>query len=423
MGTVPLSAILVIPQTFRPPYMEEELSRGGRKMVLKLMKSYQSSPSETREKNFLTPKGKSRNLGWNTTVLLVVVVVGLSLVQGCGGSNRQLLAAQSVAQMQSSNPKKQFQQHIIIPAHQQTTAPAPQYSQVDYKDYQVGPEDLLSIEIYGQEKLNREIRVNGEGAITLPMVGMVQVAGLTPHQIEKQLMELYDADYLVNPQITVAVKEFRHHQVAVTGAVEKPGSYEIIGPRSLLEVLSMAGGISNTGSPAGDMVNVIRRKDDHDQARTAQVNHLQPFSPKTETLVIDFRRLLSGQSPDLNVMVRNGDVVHVPFAGTAYVLGGVRRAGQIAVKENLTVSQAVALAGGIDPIMGTNNITLIRFDENSQPINITGNLNRILARKEPDVPIKDNDVIMVNISGVKKSLYILRTLLPIPTGGYSLGTM
>jgi len=380
--------------------MKEELSRGGKKMHLKLMKSY-----------------KSLNLGWNTAVLLVAAV-GLSLLSACGGSTspQQLLAAQSMAQMQSSSPKKQFQQQIIVPATQ--------FPQVDYRDYQVGPEDLLAIEIYGQDKLNREVRVNGEGAIALPLVGVVKVAGLTPHEIETRLMEMYDADYLVKPQITVAVKEFRHHQVAVTGAVGKPGSYEIIGPRSLLEVLSMAGGISNQpGSQAGDVVNVIRNKDSHDQARAAQGRPVQPFAPKTETIVIDFRRLLSGRSPDLNVMVGNGDVIHVPFAGTAYVLGGVRKSGEIPVKENLTVSQAIAMAGGIDPLMGTNNITVIRFDENSQPINITRNLNKILARKEPDVPIKDNDVIMVNISGIKKTLYTIRTLLPIPTGGYTLGAM
>ena len=102
--------------------------------------------------------------------------------------------------------------------------------------------------IYGQEKLNREIRVNGQGEITMPLVGVVKVAGMTPQEIEKRLAELYDAQYLVNPQVTVVVKEFRHQRVAVTGAVAKPGSYEFIGPRTLLEVLSLAGGFANLGA-------------------------------------------------------------------------------------------------------------------------------------------------------------------------------
>ena len=86
--------------------------------------------------------------------------------------------------------------------------------------------------------------------------------------------------------------------------------------------------------------------------------------------------------------MKNGDVIHVPFAGTAYVLGGVRKPGNVAVKENLTVSQAVALAGGLDPILGTNNITVMRFDDQGKPISINTNLKDIIARSDPDLPVK-----------------------------------
>ena len=137
-------------------------------------------------------------------------------------------------------------------------------------------------------------------------------------------------------------------------------------------------------------------------------------------MVIDLRRLVSGQEPQLNITVRNGDVVHVPFAGTAYVLGGVRKPGNIAVKENLTVSQAVAMAGGVDPILGTNNITIMRFDDQGKPISINTNLNSIIARNDPDLPIKDSDVVVVNESTIKKTLYLIRTFLPIPSGSYSM---
>ena len=113
----------------------------------------------------------------------------------------------------------------------------------------MGPEDLLAIEVYGQDKLSRTLRVSGQGDITMPLVGVVKVAGLTPQEIEKRLEELYDAQFLVNPQITVTVKEFRYQRVSVTGAVAKPGTYELIGPRTLLEVLSLAGGLGSQTSP------------------------------------------------------------------------------------------------------------------------------------------------------------------------------
>lgn len=315
--------------------------------------------------------------------------------------------------MQAPDPNKELQQQLMMQASQA--------SLVNYKDYQVGPEDQLAIVIFGQNNLSRELRVSGQGEIDMPLVGVVKVAGLTPQEVQKRLEELYNARFLVNPQITVTVKEFRHQRVAVTGAVAKPGSYEIIGPRTLLEVLSLAGGFSNQGSPtgggaqAGDVVDVIRHQNAPDMATSMKAGGSQPFSPKTETMVIDLRRLVSGQAPELNIPIRNGDVIHVPFAGTAYVLGGVRRPGNIAVKENITVSQAVALAGGVDPIIGTNSITIMRFDDHGKPMSINTNLSSIIARNDPDLPLKDNDVVVVNESTIKKTLYVIRSLLPVPT--------
>jgi polysaccharide export outer membrane protein len=328
-----------------------------------------------------------------------------------------VLTAQALSKLQAPDPNKELQQQLMVQASQA--------SLVNYKDYQVGPEDQLAIIIFGQEKLTRDLRVNGQGEIAMPLVGVVKVAGLTPSEVEKRLEELYNARFLVNPQITVTVKEYRHQRVAVTGAVAKPGSYEIIGPRTLLEVLSLAGGFSNLGSPtgggaqAGDVVDVIRHQNAPDVAKTMKVGSSQPFTPKTETLVIDLRRLVSGQAPELNIPIRNGDVIHVPFAGTAYVLGAVKKPGNIAVKENLTVTQAVALAGGIDPMLGTNSITIMRFDEQGKPISINTDLSSIIARNDEDLPVKNNDVLVINESTIKKAFYLIKNLFPL-SGGYSL---
>jgi polysaccharide export outer membrane protein len=147
--------------------------------------------------------------------------------------------------------------------------------QVSPRDYRVGPEDLLEVQFFGQEDLNRQVRVDGEGEVTLPLVGAVKVAGFSPKAIEKRLMDAYGARYLRTPQINLAVKEYRHQRVSVTGAVDKPGYYEIIGPRKLLEILAMAGGLQDKGadSKAGDVVRVIREKG------------------TPQTLIIDLKRL------------------------------------------------------------------------------------------------------------------------------------
>uniref|UniRef100_A0A7C3UWH1 Polysaccharide export protein n=1 Tax=Desulfobacca acetoxidans TaxID=60893 RepID=A0A7C3UWH1_9BACT len=263
-------------------------------------------------------------------------------------------------------------------------------------DYLVGPEDLLEVKIYGQDDLNREVRVNGEGEITLPLVGVVKVAGLSPKSIEQRLRAAYGDNYLKSPQITLTVKEYRHQRVSVTGAVEKPGYYDLIGPRRLLEVLAMAGGLAGKAgdAKAADVVHVIRG---------------QGTSP---TLVIDLRRLQEQGDSSLNIPIQNGDVVHVPFAGNAYVLGGVRNPGCVAVRDNLTLSQALALAGGADPVLATNQINIMRLDQNGNPLTITAHLDKVLSRREADVPLKDNDVVVVNIGPVKKSLYVFKHLMP-----------
>lgn len=353
----------------------------------------------------LASKPRAGGLGWISVAQILLVVIGLGLLGGCGGPSQQMLAAQLMAQRQVLKPNNDLQSQLMLPP--------PQPSGASYKDYQVGPEDLLEIGIYGQEKLNRAVRVSGQGDITMPLLGAVKVAGLTPHKIEKRLEELYDAQYLVNPQVTVIVKEFRYQRVSVTGAVTRPGTYELIGPRPLLEVLSLAGGLS--AQSAGDVVNVIRHQKAPEPGGAMNTETSQTSPPPVETLVIDIRRLGSVESPGLNIMVANGDVVYVPFADTAYVMGAVKQARSIPVRENLTVSQAVALAGGLDPLLASSSITIMRFDKQGSPISIKANLKSIIDRNEPDIPIKGSDVVVVNENAVKMALYLFKTLIPQPS--------
>lgn len=338
-----------------------------------------------------------------------VVWLGVSLILagsllGCGGGAARLQEAQVLAQVE----KVKGRDPGFASAAVQAVPAAPESA----RDYAVGPEDLLEIKVYGQKELDRQVRVNGEGEITVPLVGTVKVSGLSPKAIERRLSELYGAAYLRNPQISVAVREFRHQRVSVTGAVEKPGSYEIIGPRSLLEVLAMAGGLRDRETAkAGEVVHVIR------QAGKAGNGGSEPLR---ETVVIDLKQLFRQGTPELNVEIRPGDVVHVPYAGNAYVLGGVRRPGHVPVRDNLSLSQAVALAGGVDPVLATPQVSILRLDENRRPQTITARLDRILRNQEEDVPLRENDVVVVNMGPMKKHLYVFKALLPggAATGAY-----
>jgi polysaccharide export outer membrane protein len=205
----------------------------------------------------------------------------------------------------------------------------------------------------------------------------------------------------------VSIKEYRHQKVAVTGAVNKPDSYSLIGPRSLLEVLGMAGGLSDK---AGEAAHIIRAYKSSKASGAA--GSRQSFSPGTETVIVDLNRLLLKGAGDLNYRIQNGDVVHVPFANIAYVLGAVGKPGEVLIKKNMTVTKAVAQAGGLHIILASNNASILRLDENGQRQTIPVNIASITKGTEPDVPLKENDIVYVHESGIRRFLFDLKMFNP-----------
>jgi len=110
------------------------------------------------------------------------------------------------------------------------------------KDYRVGPNDLIDIEVLDLDNLKRTVRVNAAGAISLPLIGSLVVAGLTSHEVELRIAERYGEKYLQNPQVSVFIKEFTSERITVEGAVAKPGIYPLTGQITLLRALALAGG-------------------------------------------------------------------------------------------------------------------------------------------------------------------------------------
>jgi polysaccharide export outer membrane protein len=276
----------------------------------------------------------------------------------------------------------------------------------------VGPEDMLTVGFFGQDDLNREVRVNGQGEVSLPLIGVVSVKGMSPQEIEARLVAAYkEGKYIRNPQITVSVKEYRHQKVMVTGSVVKPGSYEVIGPRTLLEMLGQAGGIVDKPEmKAGDLVYVARAQ--NAPALMKPNKGKKERTSGSENIVIDLRRLLSGDAMELNIPIKNGDVIYVPPAQMAFVMGSVKKPGQVAVRDNLTVTQAVALTEGQDPILSSNNVTILRFDEHGERLAIPVNLKNITAGQEPDPKLKANDIVFIQESGWRRVLYDIRNFFP-----------
>lgn len=120
-------------------------------------------------------------------------------------------------------------------------------------DYKIGPNDLLEIEVFGVSELKRTVRVNSTGQISMPLIGLVQVAGLTPSDAEALVAIQYSKNYLQDPQVSIFIKEFTSQRITVDGAVTKPGIYPLTGQITLLRAVAMAGG----GGQLADLENVM----------------------------------------------------------------------------------------------------------------------------------------------------------------------
>lgn len=140
-------------------------------------------------------------------------------------------------------------------------------------EYRIGPSDLLTVTVFQVEDLDREVRVNNAGQISLPLIGVIEAAGLTVNELQAQIEARYAADYLQDPQVSVFVKEFASQRVTVSGAVEKPGIYPITSQLTLLQALALAEGMNEVASY--DNVFVFRNANGERQFARFDIDAIQ----------------------------------------------------------------------------------------------------------------------------------------------------
>lgn len=158
-------------------------------------------------------------------------------------------------------------------------------------DYRIGANDLLEFDVFGVPDMKRSVRVNATGAVSLPLIGSVQLAGLTAQQAEALLASKYRENYLQNPQVSLFIKEFTTQRITIEGAVAKPGIYPVTGPLTLLRALALAGG----------------------GAQYAELNEIMLFrntrGQPSEPAVFDLDKIRSGEVPD--PAIQSDDVIVV----------------------------------------------------------------------------------------------------------------
>ena len=207
------------------------------------------------------------------------------------------------------------------------------------RDYdRVGPQDVLRISVFNEPDLSGVFTVDGDGTVTFPFISRVSVDGLTLHEVETEITQQLGDGFLVNPQVSVEIEEYRSQSVYVLGEVGSPGIYRLSGNLSLIEVLVQAGG---TTAQAGNELQIIRSASGRAPGGPVLAQEDDPEVEVTEVSLEDIRtgRLAL-------VSLRDGDTVNVPKAAIFYVTGFVSSPGSYVWSPGMTVQRAIALAGG-----------------------------------------------------------------------------
>jgi polysaccharide export outer membrane protein len=269
-------------------------------------------------------------------------------------------------------------------------------------NYTIGSEDVLDFEVFNVPELAKSVRVANDGTIDLPLIGKVQAAGLTSDQLRDNVEKMYGETYLQNPHVSVFVKEFHAQPVAVIGAVEQPGLYHLTGPRTLIEMLSMAGGLAKRSSaPAGNVLYVTRKGG---FGNLAMAEGMQLVAP--DRLEINIQRLLYSRNDALNIPVHPLDTISVAKADIVYVVGDVQKPGGFVLEnqERITVLQAVAMAEGLLSTAAKGSARIIRQSPDGAREEVPIDLGKVLAGKAQDVELASNDILFVPGSKAKSAL-------------------
>lgn len=268
-------------------------------------------------------------------------------------------------------------------------------------NYLIGPEDVLTIDVFDVPELSKlDVEVSNDGTVSVPLIGSVKAAGLTQRQLRDELTQEWGKKYLNHPQVTLFIKDFKSRPVSVVGSVAKPGVYYMTGRRTLVEVLALAGGLAGGGAGAGKNLYVERASGFEDLPQQDGINQIAP-----DKVSIELKKLLYSQDTALNIEVKPFDIISVSRAGIIYLAGAFNRPGGYVLtdKDTITVLEAVAMAGGIGGNARTSEAKIIRRSSESATTGTTIpiDLKKVMKGKAPDVELAANDIFLLPNSTAK----------------------
>ncbi|HXM46177.1 MAG TPA: polysaccharide biosynthesis/export family protein [Bryobacteraceae bacterium] len=289
----------------------------------------------------------------------------------------------------------------VAVAQQPPAAAGPQPDQARIA-YVLGPEDTVTIHAQNAPDLSEKpFRVDAEGEIKLPMIGRVHAGGLTIEQLEAEIVTRLKV-YLVEPEVTVGITEFRSQPVSIVGAVATPGVHQLEGQKTLVEMLAIAGGLR---PDAGPSVKLTRRLE---FGRIPLPGAADDSTHQFSIAEVNLKSVMEAKNPEFNIAIRPHDVISVPHAEVVYVIGEVNHAGALPLNEgdSLSVLEAVSSSGGMLHTAAISHARILRPVPGEQKrAELVVDLKKIMAGQSADIPLLAGDVLVVPGSTGKHAVY------------------
>lgn len=240
------------------------------------------------------------------------------------------------------------------------------------KDYIIGPEDILEIQVWGNKDLNQIVFVRPDGRTSLPLVGEIGVSGKTVQALQDHLTNVYEKT-VKGAVVTVIVKEIRSRPVYFVGGFGKPGVMQLTRELTLLQAISVIGGVvPNADAEKGFVLRGDKR------------------------IPIDFNRLVQRGDMSQNPKLEPGDSVVVPLADAVYVNGEVKLPGAVKYTGDLTILKALTQVGGLTPLAAAGRIDVLRGNaEKKERIRVDVDKMMRSPDENPDIRLQPNDIIFV----------------------------
>lgn len=246
-------------------------------------------------------------------------------------------------------------------------------------EYRINENDLIDINVYGERDLSKTLRVATDGKVSFPLIGSVESKGKTAKELEQTIAELLEKDYLVNPQVSVFIREYA--KFSILGQIKSPGAYQLKSGLKVMDAIALAGGFT-------------------DKANVEDVKLVRDSGGNKETIAVNTKNISEQNSAGANPVLKPGDLVIVgglTDEGSSFivVLGQVKKPGRYPYIKDMTVLEAIALAGGLTDTAASNSTRVIREKGDKKetiPVNVASLLR---GGSKKDVILEAEDKVIV----------------------------